>query len=276
MLLATFVIFLQAGRGNCIGPNTGISNQHESFESVATKMKDDKLDHPAYKHIYNKYLAVRSGSSSKGLRILEIGLGCVNNVAYGKGHSYTPGRSLRVWQAWLPSAEIHMAEWDKECAEKFRPELGNKLYVGDQGDASFLQTIVDANGPHYFDVIIDDGGHAFNHMKVSFSVLFAKALKRGGLYIMEDTEGSFIGTNSNSPIVGSPMHMATDLANALTMYGRGGHNPDTRPFNEIHGVPSTVIRQKLVLSVDFYEDAVIFTKKPIAGSQAMPASLIVQ
>lgn len=37
-----------------------------------------------------------------------------------------------------------------------------------------------------FDVIIDDGSHLSSHIKISFDVLFQKALRPGGLYFLED------------------------------------------------------------------------------------------
>eukprot|EP01042_Synura_sphagnicola_P014922 gene14922-18879_t len=92
-------------------------------------------------------------------------------------------------------------EYDVKCVEKWQTELDKlanvTVHVGDQSkqedlDKLLLKAKVKPGkepwllGENQFDIIIDDGGHYFNQIKLSYEVLFEKALKPGGLYVIED------------------------------------------------------------------------------------------
>jgi hypothetical protein len=114
------------------------------------------------------------------VKMLEIGLGCT--MKYG------PGLSAHLWKQLLgKNGDIWFAEFDAVCSKNLmetKKDLGFNILVGSQGDSVTCQSwIIDSGGN--FDIIIDDGSHRNNDIKVSFDVLFP-ALKSGGLYFIED------------------------------------------------------------------------------------------
>lgn len=67
------------------------------------------------------------------------------------------------------------------------------MVIGSQSNRTFLENDFLSVTGGGFDVIIDDGGHHFEQQSLSYQVLFEKALKPGGWYIIEDIETSFWG-----------------------------------------------------------------------------------
>lgn len=117
------------------------------FKDIITSIGIDKLFH-RYQNIYGMYLGpIRH----KKLNFLEIGLGCT--MKYGAG------KSLIAWKKYLthPETQISFVEYDRECAEKFKPPKVSKLFIGDQSDFVFLEKVGKEGGP--YDFIVDDGGH---------------------------------------------------------------------------------------------------------------------
>jgi len=96
------------------------------------------------------------------------------------------GGSLFAWQQYFPQAKITGIDIDESC-RKF--EEGNiKVFVGDQADVKFLESVNKETGP--YDIIIDDGGHTMNQQITSFKTLFP-LLKDGGVYVIEDLHTSY-------------------------------------------------------------------------------------
>lgn len=139
-----------------------------------------------YQTMYTKYfeMGLAGPNRTKVKRLFEIGLGC--NMDYG------PGKSAQLWRKFFPSATIWFAESDTACLAKHQETL-SKLNVsivsGDQANATTLAQWIKETGGN-FDVIIDDGGHQNRQIFNSFVVLFKKALKPGGLYVIEDLQCS--------------------------------------------------------------------------------------
>lgn len=67
----------------------------------------------------------------------------------------------QLWTEFLPNSEISFVEFNAVCAEKYRDTIERegrgRLYVGDQANVTFLNSIVDDQGEKVFDVIVDDG-----------------------------------------------------------------------------------------------------------------------
>jgi len=51
-----------------------------------------------------------------------------------------------MWTTYLPNSELSWVEYDATCAEVYREIIeqqgGGKLYVGDQANVTFLNTII--------------------------------------------------------------------------------------------------------------------------------------
>lgn len=173
-----------------------LSQQIDDFRQTATKdNNDDKFNEHSYQTMYGIFLTQwRSTSdSSKGPKMLEIGLGC------DKDH-YTPAASVKAFKQIFPKKQHWLAEWDETCVKKARENAlleDVSTVTGDQGNASVLQSWIQRSGGD-FDIIIDDGGHKNAQIKTSFDNLWP-TLKPGGLYFLEDLQvGRNPGFQKNS------------------------------------------------------------------------------
>lgn len=97
-----------------------------------------------------------------------------------------------MWRTFLPNSKISYIEVDKRCGERYRKQIektsGGILYLGSQDDPALLQQIIkDAERFGGYDVIIDDGSHLNDHISASFRNLW-RALKPGGIYVVEDLQ----------------------------------------------------------------------------------------
>ena len=117
--------------------------------------------------IYEKYF---SPLKNEKINILEIGV--------------DKGDSLRLWKEYFSNAKI----CGIDLFEKNIVIDNVEIFIGDQSDYSFLQTIV--NKYHKFDVIIDDGSHLSKHIISSFNFLFP-FLNDDGIYVVEDLQTSY-------------------------------------------------------------------------------------
>lgn len=119
---------------------------------------------PHFLEAYEKHFA---GLNPK--RVLEIGV--------------QGGGSLKIWEKMFPNAEIVGIDILEDC-KKY--ENGNiKVFVGDQHDVKFLETLGN------FDIIIDDGGHYMTQQQVSMNTLLSNQLNEGGIYVIEDLHTSY-------------------------------------------------------------------------------------
>ena len=95
--------------------------------------------------------------------------------------------SLWGWRVWLPESNIYGLDIDPET-QKFanqNPELGIKVFQGDQKDVGLLKNIhKEAKKLH---IVIDDGGHTMSQINTSFKTLWP-LLEDGGVYVIEDLQ----------------------------------------------------------------------------------------
>ena len=68
---------------------------------------------------------------------------------------------VQLWTEFLPHSEISFVEFAAGCAEQYRKMIEEKgrgkLYVGDQANVTFLESMIEDQAGRLFDVIIDDG-----------------------------------------------------------------------------------------------------------------------
>ena len=126
-----------------------------------------------WKHYFDIYDENFSKFRNKKITIIEIGV--------------FRGGSLTMWKSYFdPQTKIIGIDIDPAC--KQYETKNTKIYIGDQTDVSFLQSILNENEKP--DIIIDDGGHTSNQQISSFNFLFQE-LKLGGVYLVEDTHTSY-------------------------------------------------------------------------------------
>jgi hypothetical protein len=119
------------------------------------------------------------------LNIFELGLGTNNiNIPSNMGPFGKPCASLFAWEKYFPNARIYGADIDKNIL--IHKERISTFYC-DQGSVnSIIELWNNAELLEcFFDIIIDDALHQFNH-NVTFFENSIHKLKKGGVYIIED------------------------------------------------------------------------------------------
>lgn len=121
-----------------------------------------------YFDVYERHLRKFAG---RRLRLLEVGI--------------FSGGSIDMWQGCLGSGcEIVGVDIEPACRAYERP--GVRVFVGDQANRGFWQTVEAAVGP--VDVVIDDGGHQPRQQITTLEEMLP-SIRPGGVYICEDVHG---------------------------------------------------------------------------------------
>jgi len=99
------------------------------------------------------------------------------------------GASMQLWKEYFPKATV--VGLDANAKPDSFPSEGRFHFVqGGQDDPKSLDEAAAAGGP--FDIIIDDASHLGCHTGRSFAYLFPRALKPGGIYVIEDICAAFL------------------------------------------------------------------------------------
>lgn len=158
--------------------------------SLKTLMNRQGLDKFFTHHYDDEYVRHFEPFRDKALTILEIGVG-------GYGYPKSGGGSLKVWRDYFPNAKVHGLDSEPKTLR-----LGDRIEVwhGSQSDVEYLVNTLNVQaGP--FDIVIDDGSHRPDDIKISFCALFP-LMRSGGIYVIEDLETSYrtpYGGDPNSP-----------------------------------------------------------------------------
>ena len=92
-----------------------------------------------------------------------------------------------MWKEYFGNkAQIYGIDVNPAC-KKFEEDR-IKIFIGDQADRHFLESII--NTVPKIDIVIDDGGHRMDQQIISFETLFP-ALSDNGIYVCEDTTTSY-------------------------------------------------------------------------------------
>ena len=130
---------------------------------------DKARDHQYTSH-YQRHLA---HLRRRPVKVLEIGIGGYKSPTWG-------GSSLRMWRHYFKRGQVHGIDITRKDLDLPRMHV----HQGDQSDAEYLDRFGREHGP--FDVIVDDGSHINDHVRISFKALFERHLKPGGIYAIED------------------------------------------------------------------------------------------
>ena len=158
-----------------------------NFEEIASKYKVDKIDE--YHRYQDLYCMLFQPLRHSKIAMLEIGFGCGHHIAGASALLFKEFFSQLRYYAIDYVDEGNTLQHDSEvpCFVNFtarHPNVLEHLWIGDQENRTFLNEVVAAHRTK-FDIIIDDGSHMSEMQKISFHELW-KALKPGGIYIVED------------------------------------------------------------------------------------------
>jgi len=210
-----------------------IDKPYVSIKDLAYKYNVDKINgHDNYMDFYEEYLLTRRFDIKN---ILEIGI--------------LNGASLRMWRDYFPNAAIHGIEYN-DC-KYLENEINNcKIYIGDQSDNIFLQSVIDESKCK-FDIIIDDGSHQMQHQINTMKFLF-NYIESDGLYIVEDLETSYLymAKNRDSETF---IKYAKNLIDIINCNERTGDFKPLIETNSIYGLNR----------IDFRENFCVFFKNKL-------------
>jgi SAM-dependent methyltransferase len=115
--------------------------------------------------------------------VFECGLGTGNpKYPSNMGKNARPGASLRAWRDYFPNANIFGADIDRDILfSEERIATFHCDQTNPQSVSELWENIKDVD----FDLMIDDGLHAFEANVCLFENSFHR-LKKGGIYIIED------------------------------------------------------------------------------------------
>lgn len=154
---------------------------------IMTRCGSDKGSRHNYTTFYSYLFQDRR--QEEGFQLFEVGLGTNNpHLPSSMGSSGIPGASLRGFREFFENGRIYGADIDRNIL--FQEERIKTFYVNQLEPES----ITDLWAAHFqdiqFDLIIDDGLHAFEANRNFLENSFHK-LKSGGLFIIEDVDSEY-------------------------------------------------------------------------------------
>jgi hypothetical protein len=200
-------------------------SQGETLDEVALKHGADKSsEQHAFTAVYERFL---EPLRELPITMLEIGV--------------FEGASVRMWRDYFPNARIYAIDFAESAHRHGDSRIA--VFVGNQMDRAFLDTVVGASGA--LDFIVDDGGHRPEQQLTSLFHLW-EHLKLGGVYAIEDVHTSYLGRWSpgwRQP--GTTIEVLKDVVDDVNSYWhqRGARLSD-------------------VESVQFYPELCVISKRP--------------
>ena len=178
---------------------------------------------PIYEHHFGRF-------QNRPLTILEIG--CLH------------GGSLQMWKRYFgPFATIVGIDIDPNALNHTEDQI--HIRIGDQSDETFLLSLLEDFGK--FDIIVDDGSHACEHITKAFSVLYSHVADNG-IYTVEDLHTNYwpeYGGGLKSPA--SFIELAKGLIDELNAY-------HTRNLVEVSEFTNSTY------GIHFYDSMIFFEK----------------
>ena len=180
------------------------SKKKNLFSTLCIKYGTDKsyfidFENKNRGHFYSSYYNQIFGEKRQKIRlVLECGIGSIdekipsNMSKYGKKYGKA-GASLKVFRDYFQNAQIYGADIDKKTLIN---KKRIKCYYVDQLNSNSINKMWKKINKDNFDIIVDDAMHDLNASLNFFNLSFSK-LKRGGFYIIEDVNISYLTTLAN-------------------------------------------------------------------------------
>ena len=154
------------------------------------KIKNRKFFNDWHPHNYTDYYSSLFDHNKETVKkVFECGIGSNKiNFPSSMGKDYIPGASLKIWRDYFQNAQIYGADLDSDIL--FQSEKIKTFYVN-QLEKSSIEKMWEQINSNNFDLIIDDGLHTLEAGITLFENSF-KYLKKGGIYIIEDVDPSYL------------------------------------------------------------------------------------
>lgn len=123
-----------------------------------------------YLNVYERYFSKYRGTQ---VRFLEIGV--------------SKGGSLQLWRNYFGNDAIIFGIDIDEACRQYDGQAG-QVRIGSQADPAFLKDVIKEMGG--VDVVLDDGSHQMEHIRISLEALFSE-VSEGGIYMIEDLHTSY-------------------------------------------------------------------------------------
>lgn len=187
-----------------------------------------------WKHYFEVYDRHFSSFRNKEIVLLEIGV--------------FQGGSMQMWKKYFgPKAKLYGVDIDPRC--KDFEEENIEIHIGSQSDPDFLENL--KKKIPKIDILIDDGGHTMNQMKVSFDHLF-NHIQPNGIYLCEDTHTCYHWRYGGGY---KRMNSFTEYAKNMIDYINAWHseqksfqiNDFTKTIHSIHFYDSIILIEKRLM-----------------------------
>jgi SAM-dependent methyltransferase len=178
------------------------------------------------------------------IRILEIGA--------------SRGGSLKTWLEFFTRAEIFAVDINPAC--KALESSRVRVFIGDQADTAFLESVADAAGG-WFDIIIDDGGHFVHQQITSFNALFSHVVP-GGIYVIEDLHTSYSrGFGGGPGKTDTTVEFLKGMVDIVNRHGRKGRGSSPEAWRQADRAEAES-PAKEIESIEFCRSISFVVKKP--------------
>jgi len=182
---------------NCLPTIHAQDINEVSLSDLALKYKSDKL-FEGYTKYYDMFFYELKDSN---VILLEIGV--------------FHGASVKMWEEYFCKGRIVGIDIDPSCTKVNSDRIS--VHIGDQKDHEFLNSVIAEIGQP--NIIIDDGGHKMSQQTITFETLF-RALKSGGIYVIEDLHTSYVDTFKDMPI--TTVQYLVGMIDDLNLHGKRG------------------------------------------------------
>ena len=145
------------------------------LRSLCDHSRTDKDTSHSYMDVYEQLFSIKRESATQ---VLEIGIGPKDTLN---------GGSIKLWNDFFPNATIHAIDIISYCDVWDAIKTQPRICLHTESDAytpEFVNNTFAAQGLK-FDIMIDDGPHTLESMKV-FVGLYTPLLKDDGVMVIED------------------------------------------------------------------------------------------
>lgn len=199
----------------------------------------DRLIHK-WNHYFDIYDRHFNRFRNKEIVILEIGV--------------SHGGSLQMWKNYFgKNAKIYGIDIDPKCKELEEDNI--KIFIGSQSDRKFLKEV--KKSIPKIDILIDDGGHTMEQLRVSFEELFDH-VKSNGVYLAEDLHTSYwLAFGGGYKRRNTFIEYSKDFIDYLNAYHsrqkKLNVNSFTKSVDSLHYYDSILVIEKRIKKEPFHE-----------------------